>query len=127
MATGTPGTTARQYSLQVVHYLRKGITFADGGKTVDVGILPAGAVIVKPISGVAVSTVFDAGTLNIGIDGTPAKYGSALALSALAYVPIAAAVSMAVDVDTPITAAVTGAPTAGAAEIIIAYVVDNDG
>lgn len=133
MATNTAGTNARQYELQVVHYLRKGFTFADDGSVLTVGILPAGAQIIKPMSGVAVNVAFDAGTnnfLDIGTSANDDLYGTDLSLATIAFVALDEAVTMTVAVDTTITATVdlTGtAATAGQGEIIICYAVDNDG
>lgn len=136
MATdsASPGTTARAYHTQQVHYLRKSIAHTDDdGPALTVGILPAGATIIKPISGVQVDTVFDAGTtntLNIGTTADDNLYGTLLALGAATFVPLDEAVGLTVAVDTTITATVvlTGAAsTAGAGEVIIAYIPDNDG
>lgn len=134
MATGNAATTARQYHQQMIHYLRKGVTFLDDGTTVTVGMIPAGALIVKPISGVAVTQVFNAGTTNVldigpSTDAGTDLWATDLALGALAFVPIDEAVSNLVTVDTVVQAAVdlTGtAATTGAAEIVIAYIPDND-
>ena len=133
MTTGTAGTTARQYSQQMVHYLRKGITYADDGTTVDVGTIPAGSLILKPLSGVYVNTAFNGATTNtldIGpsTDSGTNLWGTLLALGSIAMVPFDEAVAMSVSVDTLVQAAVvstTGA-SAGSAEIVIAYIPDND-
>jgi len=134
MATGTRGTAARDFRKQMIHYLRKGITFADDGTTVTVGTIPAGSLIIKPISGVAVTTVFNAGSTNVldigpSTDSGTDLWATDLALGSLAFVPLDEAVTNLVTVDTVVQAAVdlTGtAATTGAAEIIIAYVPDND-
>lgn len=134
MTTGTAGTAARDYRKQMIHYLRKGITFADDGTTVTVGTIPAGSLIVKPISGVAVTTVFNAGSTNVldigpSTDSGTDLWATDLALGSLAFVPLDEAVTNLVSVDTVVQAAVdlTGtAATTGAAEIIIAYIPDND-
>lgn len=133
MTTGTAGTTARQYSQQMVHYLRKGITYADDGTTVDVGTIPAGSLILKPLSGVYVNTAFNGATTNtldIGpsTDSGTNLWGTLLALGSIAMVPLDEAVAMSVSVDTLVQAAVvstTGA-SAGEAEIVIAFIPDND-
>lgn len=132
MTTGTAGTGAREYPAQMVHYLRKGITFADGVVTVTVGTIPAGSVIIKPMSGVHVSTAFNYGTnnrLDVGTTSTADLYGTDLALGTAGFVPLDKAVSNYVSTDTVIKATtdVTGtAGTAGVAQIIIAYVPNND-
>ena len=133
MATGTAATTARQYSQQMIHYLRKGITYADDGTTVDVGTIPAGSLILKPLSGVYVNTAFNGATTNtldIGpsTDSGTNLWGTLLALGSIAMVPLDEAVAMSVSVDTLVQAAVvstTGA-SAGSAEIVIAFIPDND-
>lgn len=134
MATGTAGSTARVYASQQIHYLRKSITFADDGTTVTVGTIPAGSLVLKPISGVAVTTVFNAGSTNVldvgpSTDSGTDLWATDLALGTLGFVPIDEAVTNLVSVDTIVQAAVdlTGtAATTGAAEIIIAYIPDND-
>lgn len=133
MATNTQGTAARQYPQQMVHYLRKGFTYSDNGSVLTVGVLPAGAQIIKPMSGVAVNVAFDAGTTNVLDIGTSANddlLGTDLALGSIAFVALDEAVSGAIAADTTITAtpSLTGtAATAGQGEVIICYVVDNDG
>lgn len=134
MTTNTAGTTARNFNKQMIHYLRKGITFADDGTTVTVGTIPAGSLVLKPISGVAVTTVFNAGSTNVldmgpSTDSGTDLWATDLALGTLGFVPIDEAVTNLVSVDTVVQAAVdlTGtAATTGAAEIIIAYIPDND-
>lgn len=134
MATGTAGTSARQFHTQQIHYLRKSISYTDDGTTVTVGTIPAGSLVLKPISGVAVTTVFNAGTTNVldigpSTDSGTDLWATDLALGSLAFVPLDEAVTNLVTVDTVVQAAVdlTGtAATTGAAEIIIAYIPDND-
>ncbi len=127
------GSTARVYETQQVHYLRKSIVFGDDGTELTVGTIPSGATILKALSGVNVDTAFDAGTtntLNIGTDADDNLYGTLLAIGAIAFVPLDEAVAMTVAADTVITATVvlTGtAATAGAGEVLIAYIPDNDG
>ncbi len=126
---------ARQYHTQQIHYLRKTITYADDGTTVTVGVIPAGSILLKPISGVAVTTVFNAGTTNVADLGPSTDAGTDLwatdlALGTLAFVPIDEAVSNLVSVDTTVQIAVdlTGtAATTGSAEVCICYIPDNDG
>lgn len=132
MATGTRGTTARQYHQTMVHYLRKTIAFGDG--TVTVGIIPAGALILKNLSSVNVTTAFNAGTTNTLHVGTAADddlYATALALGAVAQVDFDEfTASNLVTADTTIEATYNQsgtAPSAGSAEIIVAFIPDNDG
>tara|TARA_R110000822_G_C15336083_1_gene495266 strand:+ start:7042 stop:7425 length:384 start_codon:yes stop_codon:yes gene_type:complete len=126
-------SNARDYQKQMIHYLRKTVVFGDDGVAKTVGEIPAGALILKALSGVAVQTVFNAGTtntLNIGTSADDNLYATLLALGALAFVPCDEAVGFRVDADTTITATVvlTGtAATTGEAEVVIAYIPDNDG
>lgn len=127
------GSTARLYETQQIHYLRKGFTFEDDGSVLTVGTIPAGSTILKPLSGVNVDVAFDAGTTNVLDVGTSANddlYATNLALGSIAFVPLDEAVAMTVSADTTLIATVdlTGtAATAGQAEVIIAYIPDNDG
>lgn len=70
MATGTAGTAAREYHTAQTHYLTKAITFADNGLTLDMGYVPAGAVVVR--AGVVVSTAFNGNSSNVLDIGTSA-------------------------------------------------------
>lgn len=128
MATNTAATNARLYHTDQVHYLAKNFTYADDGSVLSLGYLPAGAVIIKPMSGVSVHVAFNAGETNVLDIGTAANddlYGTDLALDTIAFVPLNEAVSMTVAADTLITATVdlTGtAATTGSGTVIIAYV-----
>ena len=134
MATNTAGTSARNLGIQAVHFIRKTITTADAATTVTVGIIPAGSVILKPISGVDVKTVFNAGTnnrLDIGpsTDSGTNLWGTLLTLLGADFVPLDEAVTHRVEADTTVQAYVdvTGtAATTGEAEIIICFIPDND-
>lgn len=129
MATNTAATNARLYHTDQVHYLSKNFTYADDGSVLSLGYLPAGAVILKPMSGVAVHVAFNADTTNVLDIGTAANddlYGTDLALGSIAFVPLDEAVSMTVAADTLVTATVdlTGtAATTGSGTVIIAYVI----
>jgi hypothetical protein len=68
MATGTAGTAARDFHTAQVHYLTKSFTYADDGSTLTMGIIPAGAFVVR--GGVIVSTAFNAGSTNVLDIGT---------------------------------------------------------
>jgi hypothetical protein len=135
MPTNTAGSTARNDNNQDIKYLRKRVTVAQqlaGLVTVTLGTIPSGAVILAPISGVDVNTVFNAGTnnrLNIGITGTTAKYASNSSLLTAGFVAMAVAVGHRVAADTTIIATldITGtAATTGDVDIVIAFTVDND-
>jgi hypothetical protein len=127
MATGTAGTVARHHHTHQMHYLRKEWTYLDDGVVLTVGVLPAGAVIHKPMSGVDVQVATNAGTNNLMDIGTTADddlYATNLSTASIAFVPLDEAVSMKVAADTTITATLdlTGtAATAGAGSIVIAY------
>jgi hypothetical protein len=136
MPTNTAGTTARQLPFQAIHYLRKNITFADNGRTVTVGTIPSGALVIPGISGLAVRVAFNGDTTNtsdIGITGTTTKYASALALGTLGWIELdtiteASASNLVVSADETIIATVisTASATTGSADIIIAYIPNND-
>lgn len=125
--------SARQSEHQLVHYLRKTVSYTDNGTAVTVGVLPAGATILKPSTGVSVSTAFNAGTtntLNIGTTADDNLYATLIALGTTTFVALDEAVSNTVAADTEVTATVvlTGtAATAGEAEVIVTYIPDNDG
>ena len=135
MATGTAGTTAREFTSQQVHYLRRSIAYTDDGNELDIGIIPAGSLILKPLSGVSINTPFNASGGNVlqvggsaGVDD-PNRWGTSLALGTAGFVPCDEAVSYLVTVDVTISATVelTGtAATAGQGEVVIAYIPDND-
>lgn len=134
MATNTSGGVGRTLQLQAIHYLRKTFTFEDDGVAVTVGVIPAGALILKPISGVQIVTAFDAGTGNVADIGTTADddlFGTNLALGTADFVPLDEAVGgYRVDAETTIivTPDLTGtAATAGVGEAVIAFIPDNDG
>ena len=125
---------AREFHTQQIHYLRKTITYEDGDAYVaTVGTIPAGATIVKAISGVYVNVVTDFGTTNdvdIGVVGNNDLYATSLSTATLGFVPLDEAVSPTVSVDTVITAETDFTGTAasqGEVEVVIAYIPDNDG
>lgn len=121
---------ARDALYQNIQYIKKRIAFGDTGAKV-IGTLPAGAIVLKPISGAQVLTVFNAATTNVLDIGTTADddlYATDLALGAVAFVPLDEAVSTYLTVDTTFTAtyAQTGtAATTGDAWAIIAYIPTN--
>ncbi len=134
MATNQQGSLARYNTPQQITFHRRRVTVANAGVPVLVGILPPNAIILKAMSGVTVSTVFNAGTTNtvdIGVTGTAGLYGSALSLTATNFVPVAAATNYVTSSagDTEIYATVNLAGTAattGVADIVIAVVPNND-
>jgi hypothetical protein len=125
--------SAKRYYTDQHHYLRKDFTFADDGKTLTVGVIPAGSVVLKPLSGVNVSQVFNAGSTNVcdwgpSTDSGTDLWATDLALGALAFVPLDEAVAMYVSVDTTVQIAIdlTGtAATTGVGQAIVTYIPPN--
>ena len=126
---------ARQYSQQLTHFLRKTITYSDNGTTVTIGTIPSGAIIVKPASGVHITTAFNGATTNT-LDVGPSTdtgtdlWATALSLTALNFIPLDELVgSLLVTSDTIVQCAVTATATAtaGSAEVIIQFIPDTDG
>lgn len=120
----------RQLAIQAVHYLRKGMTY-DGDLSVNVGVLPAGAVIVPGASGAFVTTAFAGGTpqtLDIGYADDADEYASALVLTTAGQIELDVETDLLVPEDRTITATLTAGATvsAGALEVIIAYIPNND-
>jgi hypothetical protein len=118
---------ARNDLYQDIQYVKKAFTFADtGAKTI--GTLPSGAIIVRAISGLYVTQVFNAGTLNVVDIGTTADddlYGTDLSGTTLGHVPLDENVSLLLTADTTftVTPGLTGtAATTGAATAVIAYI-----
>jgi hypothetical protein len=130
-------TPARQLSQQVIHFLRKRITFADYATTVNVGVIPAGASVVG--GGVHVVTAFNSsGTdlLNVGFVGSTTDadgYATLLTLAAVGYIPLdelGATTNIQQTVDTTVTCAPAQSvadATAGVADVIVMYVPNTDG
>jgi hypothetical protein len=127
-------TPARQYHTQQTHYLRKSITFSNLGTTVDVGVVPAGAIIID--AGVIVTTAFNSGTtdvLDIGTSADTDGFATDLDLRTAGRI-VADEMATSNDLgpfatDTTIKAelAATGtAASAGAGEIYVAFIPDND-
>jgi hypothetical protein len=132
MATGTAGSAARQFHTQQVHYLRKTITYANNGQTVNVGTIPAGSVIVGPITGAIVTTAFAGGTaytLDMGYstDSGIDNLMTAVSLGTAGFKGIDETGALLTSVDTIISAELTSDATSGSAEVVVAYIPDNDG
>ncbi|MGY3535412.1 hypothetical protein [Bradyrhizobium sp. USDA 4452] len=128
-------STARKNALQLVHYLRFKFNFGDAASGVAAlkQWLPAGAIPLRAnvykttawnsATSAALSVGFVGGTGTELVNGADVKTATGLAagtLSGAALAPLAA--------DTQVQAAVAfvGAPTAGAAYVVVEYVVDND-
>lgn len=125
----------RLYSQQMVHFLRKTIDYTMDGQTVDIGVIPAGSLVIKPMSGVHVVTAFNGGstnTLDIGpsTDSGTDLWATLLALGTATFVPCDEAVgAFLVSVDTIVQCKVvsTATASAGTGEVIICYIPDTDG
>ena len=137
MATNTAPLVppARHNAANVVQFLRYDFdyTLADQ-TTLTIGTIPAGSLIYKTLSGVQVSTVFNAGTNNyvdIGAstDSGTNNFATQLSLLALGLIAFDEAVSYYVADETKIQALVhlSGtAATTGVGQIVVAYVDNND-
>lgn len=132
MATNTPGTNARFYETQQVHYLRKRITFANTNTTVDVGQIPAGASVIG--GGVHVVTADAAITLDVGFRAgnstdDPNAYATALTVAAVGYIPLdelGATTNIQQTEDAIVTASLLTGSDTFVGDVIVTFVVDND-
>ena len=127
---------ARDAGEQQIGILRKRYTFLDVAATVTVGKIPAGASVVG--GGVHVVTAFNATTtdvVNVGFIGATTNasaYATALTTAAVGWIvldELATTTNIQGTVEHTITAAPTetgAASTAGVADIIIWFVVNND-
>jgi len=136
MTTGTPGSTARQNKIQLVHYLRFTVNYNDvnvaNGNTKQ--WLPAGAIIIG--TDVQVVTAFNAGTTNtlsvgtVGDTGTDIINAQSVSAAGLTQnvAPTGAALGpLAADKQVVASYAQTGtAATAGQAIVIVKYIPNND-
>lgn len=122
---------AQQYHHNMVHYLRKQITYLDDGNTVTIGTLPAGSHVLR--GGVAVTTAFNGGTTNdldVGTAADPNGYATDLALGTVGNIvfdEMATSDDAAISSDTDVTCAVvsTASASAGSAYVWVEYIVDN--
>jgi hypothetical protein len=132
MATGTAGTSAREYHTKQVHYLRTAISYADGATNVyTLGYIPTGATVIR--GGAIVTTAFNAGSGNVLDIGTAADDDGFATDLALGTIGVIVADEMATtddmyaaSADTKIiaTLALTGtAATAGAGFAWVEYLV----
>lgn len=124
---------ARNTGAQLVHYLRKSVTFNDT-TAVTVGKIPAGSLILKAASGIHVTTAFNAGTnnnLDIGTSVTGDLFATDMSVATATFVPCDEAIGgFLVAADTTITAVYQPSGTAasaGAGVVVICYVPNNDG
>lgn len=134
MATGTAGNQARQYDACLVHYIRKGISYADGiTASVSIGLIPSGALVID--AGIAVTTTYNWGTnnlLNMGTPGDTDGFATSLSLATKGLIKwdeLATSDDVVMTADTwaTITYICTGtAATQGVAEAFVAFILDND-
>lgn len=123
---------ARNDLYQDVQYIRKNLVFGDTGAKI-IGVLPLGAIIIKPMSGINVQTVTNAGTANVIDIGTTADddlYGTDLSTATAGFVPLDENVGLRMTADTTITATLglTGtAATTGDVDVVICYATPNGG
>ena len=130
MATGTAGSVAREYHTAQTHYLSKAITFADNGLTLNMGYVPAGAVVIR--AGVVVSTAFNGNSSNVLDIGTSADtdgFATDLALGTIGCI-VADELATSNDLgpyasDTLIQAVVvsTASASAGAGTVFVEFIV----
>lgn len=133
MATNTPATNARQLHTQQVHYLRKRITFANTNTTVDVGQIPAGASVIG--GGVHVVTADAAITLDVGFRAgnstdDPNAYATALTVAGIGFIPLdelGATTNIQQTEDAIVTATLLTGSDTFVGDVIVTYVVNNDG
>lgn len=130
MATNTAPLrpSARELREQVVHTIRKTVTFADTAFSFPAS-LPDGALISRTL--VLIETAFTAGaSLTVGttVGGTDiVAAADSVATAAGAKRPDTGSLKGRVVGDTVLYGTVIGAPTAGVATIVIEYVPNNDG
>lgn len=137
------GSNALEYPMQLVHYLRKSIAYNTQGigtdATVKVGTLPAGALVLFTL--VKVTTAFNAATTNIIdvgtsgnddalVDGGATGNGDAdVNATAAGATFVWRGADETFTADTPIYVTYTQSGTAasaGAAQIIVAFVVGTE-
>lgn len=122
-------TPARDIGYDVVQVITASVTYLDNGTAKVIGSIPANSLILKAMSGMQVTAVFNAGTTNVVDIGSTADddlFGTDLAAGSLAFVPLDEAIGgffVAAETTLTATVALSGtAATTGAAKIVIAYV-----
>lgn len=126
---------ARTLPFQAVHYMRKSVAYDDPGRTggtIEVGVLPSGSVVVDTVYKVV--TAYNSGTSNTLIVGTSTDDDEFLtAIDAKQTAGTAARATTGLGYESTgevVYAKVTdvgAAPTAGEVDVVITYVLDNDG
>lgn len=123
-------TTPRQIQTQQITYFRKTIDYTDNATVIDVGVLPAGALVLKPLSGIAVNTAFNgtSQTFDLGTSDNTDLWATDLSLSVTTFVACDESVSFLVTAVTLVQCVFTStSASAGEGEVIIAFICDNDG
>lgn len=126
---------AREFHTQQVHYLRYGAALDDltSGTAVTIGTIPAGAIVTNAYG--IVTTAFDSGTsdvLDIGTSADGDGFATDLDISSVgkkAADELATSDDLLAATDTDITFSWTGAgtaATAGALEVVVEFIPDND-
>ncbi len=132
MATNTAGTTAHDLGLQIVHYISKDFTYADLATETIVGIIPAGARILRCT--LVVSVGFDdtnGDDIDIGFTDGGAELGSAMDANSTAIdtgdLVAADVIDTATDrtVYVASTTAISADGTAGTGHVIVEYTVGD--
>lgn len=121
--------SARDFGYAAVQYISTSIAYTDNGVAKTIGVVPGGSLILKPISGMHVTTAFNAGTNNYVDIGTSADddlFGTDLSGASATFVPLDETIGgyyVAADTTMTVTVGLTGtAASAGAAKVLIAYV-----
>lgn len=130
MATGTAGTSARQFHTQQVHYLRSLFNYNDSDvASRKIGTIPAGSNILR--TNYVISTAFNAGTTNTisvgftssGTDLVNAQAAGSATANTVTQAPSGKALVGTTDQDIYAYVSMTGtAATAGVGEVIVEYV-----
>ncbi len=136
MTTNTAGSAARDYAKQLIHYLRKTINYNDAGitsaATVSLGTLPDGAIVLETV--IRVRTAFnDSGTdtLKVGTSGDDDAFAQTTDsdLTATGSYKVQRGTDVVISGDTPVYIQYAGQnsnASAGQAEVIQTYVLNND-
>jgi len=102
---------ARQNITQQIQYVKtRKITFADDGVAVKTdGMIPAGSLIIKPMSGFQVNVAFDgSAVVDAGPTSNDDLWATDLATGTITFVPFDEAVTMYVSEDTDVIFTMTG-------------------
>lgn len=133
MATNSVGAQGRLAPWQMVHYLRKRVTYAIENTQVYIGTLPAGSIILYPLTGVHVSTAFnDTGTdtYDIGTVASATLVASAVTLQAGFCAIDENVAGLLLSSDTDLYFRYNGEnnnASAGVGDVLIAFIPSNDG